>query len=90
MIRLLPFFSRSHPNSTSTATKTHDAYKMLRFVPFMEALLTLGITAGNSTPSFKGEWILLYIPDKRGALKVVVKPPSVYHVYLQRRFIAVT
>ena len=35
---------------------------MVRFLPFVAALVTLGATAGAHVPSSKGEWAVLSVP----------------------------
>ena len=40
---------------SNAAIKQHGTYKMVRFVPFIAGLLTLGVAAGDPLPSSKGK-----------------------------------
>lgn len=64
-------FSNDVPTPTKASTfvntfKRQDSHKMVRFVPFVMALVALGVTAGARVPSTKkGESTLLSLPRKR-------------------------
>lgn len=68
-----PHYSIKH-STDNTVSKPYDAIKMVRVLPFIAALLTLGITAGARLPSnLDGELKLLPVSDGKEDSRIVVK-----------------
>ena len=50
---------------------------MVRFLPFIAALLTLGITAGAPLPSYpEGEYTTLPVHERKEDCRIVANPPG--------------
>ena len=71
-------------STDSTASKTYNAIKMVRFLSFIVALFTLGITAGAPLPSNpEGEYTTLPVHVRKEDCRIVASPsglrvPGVY------------
>ena len=64
-------------STDSTASKTYGAIKMVRFLPFIAALLTLGIIAGAPLPSNpEGEYTLQPVHEEKEDCRNVAIPPG--------------
>ena len=62
-------------STDSTASTTYNAIKMVRFLPFIAALLTLGITAGAPLPSNpEGEYTTLPAHERKENCRIVANP----------------
>ena len=56
---------------------------MVRFVPFIVALVTIGVTAGNPPPStVDGKLTLLPPPEEAVDFRLIVKPSWAYLAYV--------
>ena len=58
----------------TTAAETYGAIKMVRFVPLIAAVSTLGVTAGAPLPSTpEGEWTLLHVLEGKVNFRIGVE-----------------
>ena len=56
---------------------------MVRFVPFIVALVIIGVTAGNPPPStVDGKLTLLPPPEEAVDFRLIVKPSWAYLAYV--------